>query len=154
MTITLDQIKAEQTKLSALIAAFEAQPKPYLPEGITLAEGERFICSITRPDGKTTHSILLPGDVSKDWNESMAWAASIGGDLPTRIEQAALFELMKEEFQECAYWSNTQPSGRSNYAWYQNFFDGGQYYTFKDNKLRARAVRRTNSAPPCRFHLS
>ena len=60
MTITLDQIKTEQSMLSALIAAFEQLPTPYLPEGVTLSSGERYLCSITRPNGETCHTILLP----------------------------------------------------------------------------------------------
>jgi len=144
MTITLDQIKTEQSRLSALIAAFEQLPAPYLPEGVTLSSGERYLCSITRPNGETCHTILLPTDFAADnWANQMERAKAAGGDLPNRVEQALLFECMPEEFKEEAYWSNTQHSSYSDYAWYQNFDYGYQSYTHKGNKLRARFVRRS-----------
>ncbi|MDO9052906.1 MAG: hypothetical protein Q7U37_03105 [Gallionella sp.] len=142
MSITLEDIKFEHSKLAAMIAVFEQQPAPYLPEGVTLAAGERFICSITRPDGKIVHTILLQGDADgASWGDQMKWAKSIGGELPSRAMQAQLYDLMPEEFKEAAYWSNTQHSGNSYYAWYQNFTNGDQHYGGKDGQLRARAVR-------------
>ena len=143
-TITLEQIKTEQSRLSALIAEFEQLPAPYLPEGITLSIGERYLCSITRPDGKTCHTILLPGEFSAaNWDDQMQQAKAIGGDLPSRVEQALLLECMPEEFKREAYWSNTQHSGYSDCAWYQDFDDGGQDGLHKTVELRARAVRRS-----------
>ncbi len=144
MTITLDQIKTEQNRLSALIAAFEQLPAPYLPEGVTLSAGEKFLCSITRPDGKTCHTILLPIEFAAgNWANQMERAKAIDGDLPNRTEQALLLECMPEEFKKEAYWSNTQHASASDFAWYQNFDDGTQYDTHKNNDLRARAVRRS-----------
>jgi len=144
MTITLDQIKTEQSRLSALIAAFEQLPAPYLPEGVTLSSGERYLCSITRPNGETCHTILLPTDFAADnWANQMERAKAAGGDLPTRVEQALLFECMPEEFKEEAYWSNTQHSSTSDYAWCQYFFNGSQDCHQKDYQLIARVVRRS-----------
>jgi hypothetical protein len=143
-TITLEQIKTEQSRLSALIAEFEQLPAPCLPEGIALSIGERYLCSITRPDGKICHTILLPSEFSAaNWDDQMELAKAVGGDLPSRVEQALLLECMPEEFKKEAYWSNTQHSGDSDYAWYQNFYVGNQVSNPKDYKLRARAVRRS-----------
>lgn len=142
MSITLEEIKFEHSKLAAMIASFERQPAPFLPEGITLDTGEKYICSIIRPDGKITHTILLPGDSEgASWSDQMEWAKSVGGDLPNRAVQALLYELMPEEFKEAAYWSNTQHSGASDYAWYQDFYNGHQDSSHKRYELRARAVR-------------
>ena len=142
MRITLEEIKFEHSKIAAMIAAFEHQAETYLPEGVTLAKGEKYICSIIRPDGMITHTILLPGDSDgASWADQMGWAKSIGGDLPDRVEQALLYELMPEEFKESAYWSNTQHSGDSGFSWYQVFTSGYQYCLSKILKLRARAVR-------------
>jgi hypothetical protein len=132
MSPTLEEIKFEHSKLAVMIAAFEHQAESYLPEGVTLDAGEKYICSIIRPDGKITHTILLPGDSDGvSWADQMEWAKSIGGDLPSR-----------------AYWSNTQLSGHSDSAWCQNFSYGSQYGNGKNNELRARAVRQiiSNSA--------
>lgn len=111
-----------------------------LPE---LMEGEKLAFSITLPDGKTTHTILLPGDESvPNWDAGMEMAKSVGADLPDRIEQAMLFAYMPEEFQKAAYWSNTQHAGISSYAWYQSFSNGGQRHDVKSSVLRVRFVRR------------
>jgi hypothetical protein len=149
MSPTLEEIKFEHSKLAVMIAAFEHQAESYLPEGVTLDAGEKYICSIIRPDGKITHTILLPGDSDGvSWADQMEWAKSIGGDLPSRAVQALLYELMPKEFKEAAYWSNTQLSGHSDSAWCQNFSYGSQYGNGKNNELRARAVRQiiSNSA--------
>lgn len=108
-----------------------------------LNEGEIYAGAIIAPDGTGHHVILLDGDVSKDWNESMAWAASIGGDLPDRVEQALLYKHLPDRFKKEWYWSNTQHSGYSNCAWFQSFGNGHQDDSYKYGKLRARAVRRS-----------
>ena len=57
-----------------------------------LAEGEIYVGSIGDAQGNLRHIILLPGDNEDDnWEAQMEWAKSIGGDLPTRIEQAMLW---------------------------------------------------------------
>jgi len=109
---------------------------------IPLAEGERYIGGIVSADGITTHIILLPGSTKAPWKKAMSWAAEIGGDLPNRVEQALLFATAKDEFEEFAYWSNTEDSSESGWAWYQNFCYGHQYSDFQTSGLRARAVRR------------
>ena len=111
-----------------------------LPE---LAAGERYLCGTVNQDGSITHSILLPGDnEDASFEEQLAWAKSIGGDLLSRAELVTAYETMPEEFQKDWYWSSTQHVSDSAYAWYQYFYDGGQLYYGTRNKLRARAVRR------------
>jgi hypothetical protein len=107
-----------------------------------LNEGEKYAFSLTLPDGKTVHTILLPGDENKNWEDAMEWAKSLGGDLPDRAEQALFYKYIPEEFQKDWYWSNTQHAGYSGNAWFQDFSNGDQDYGFKSSECRVRAVRR------------
>lgn len=107
-----------------------------------LNEGEKYAFSISLPNGKTIHTILLPGEEKKSWKDAMDWAKSLGGDLPDRAEQALLFKYMSEEFLPEWYWSNTQHVGVSDFAWYQDFDYGYQGNSYESSELRVRAVRR------------
>jgi hypothetical protein len=108
-----------------------------------LNEGEKYAFSITLPDGKTIHTILLPVDESvSSWDAGMQLAKDLGGDLPDRAEQAMFYKYMPEEFQKEAYWSNTQHAGLSYDAWFQNFRYGLQDCHDKSSECRARPVRR------------
>ena len=87
------------------------------------------------------HLVLLPGEaVDVDWDAARAFATSIGGELPTRAEQALLFGNLKDQFQRDWYWSGEQ-AGPSN-AWNQNFNNGNQNNNNRSYEGRARAVRR------------
>ena len=111
-----------------------------LPE---LADGERYLCGLIRPDGSIVHSILLPGDSEPaKWEKQMTWAASIGGDLLSRIELAIAFAEMPGEFKKCSYWSGEANASESCWAWYQYFDYGYQSLYPQSLQLRARAVRR------------
>ena len=110
-----------------------------LPE---LAEGERYIGAIVSAEGIATHIILLPGVTRASWQAAKEWAASIGGDLPNRLEQSLMFATAKEEFEPKYHWSNEQHASGSDYAWYADFFNGFQSVSLVTAGLRARAVRR------------
>ncbi|MGC8164935.1 hypothetical protein ACP3WT_24940, partial [Salmonella enterica] len=72
-----------------------------------LAEGETYIGSIGDAQGEVYHVVLLPGDSEPaSHTHQLAWAQSIGGDLPNRVEQAMLFAGHKALFKETWYWSN------------------------------------------------
>ena len=87
------------------------------------------------------HLALLPGEaVDVDWEAACAFAASVGGELPTRAEQALLYANLKDQFQPRWYWSGEQ-AGPST-AWYQDFNDGYQFDDDRSYEGRARAVRR------------
>lgn len=108
-----------------------------------LAEGEVYVGAIGNKTGDVEHIILLPGDNERaSWQDQLAWAKSIGGDLPNRIEQAMLFANCKDQFKEAAYWSNQQDADESGWAWYQYFVRGTQDGFGTRYALRARAVRR------------
>ena len=113
------------------------------PTTPTLAAGETYIGAIVKADGAGHHIVLLPGDNNAaSWQAQMEWAKSIGGNLPSRIEQAMLFAYHHDAFKPTWYWSNEQHAANSDYAWYQGFLDGSQNYDDTYDELRARAVRR------------
>ena len=87
------------------------------------------------------HLVLLPGEGDDvDWEAAGAFAASVGGELPTRAEQALLFANLKDQFKPSWYWSCEQ-AGPST-AWLQGFYYGNQYDGYRSYEGRARAVRR------------
>ena len=87
------------------------------------------------------HLVLLPGDADDvDWDAAVAFAASVGGELPTRAEQALLFANLKDQFKPRWYWSSEQAG--PSHAWHQGFDGGYQYYYYRSYEGRARAVRR------------
>ncbi|MDE2097801.1 MAG: DUF1566 domain-containing protein [Patescibacteria group bacterium] len=48
-----------------------------------------------------------------------------------------------EAFEEDWYWTSTRYVAGKDWAWYQHFYLGDQYYVNTDRELRARAVRRS-----------
>jgi hypothetical protein len=145
MTTTLQAIEAEHQRLGAMIQALKQQRAFLITvQAPALAEGETHIGTLISADGtRCEHLILLPGKFEGAWKESLAWAESMGGQLPDRVESAMLFAHAKAEFQPKAYWTREQHAANSDCAWYQVFADGGQYDSFTDSELRARAVRRS-----------
>ena len=110
----------------------------------TLADGEIHVATIQIAGQAPYHLTLLP-DHPKDemtHQDATEWAANIGGDLPTRPEQALLFAHQRAQFDRDWYWSNTLRESDPDYAWCQYFYNGSQGYSDRGNKLRARAVRR------------
>ena len=146
MTTTLEQAEEQQKKLNQMIAAPKASiPSTYgIPEAlIELKSGEHYAGIALGAEGEPSHHlILLPGDGDMTWSKASEWAASIGGELPTRQEQALLFANLKGKFEPAYYWSNEQHASYSDCAWYQYFHDGSQDNDLKGSELRARAVRR------------
>jgi hypothetical protein len=66
-----------------------------------------------------------------------------GGDwrLPTKEELNAIYEHKDEigGFSSASYWSSTEYY--NNFAWFQYFFNGYQYYSYKFFPYRVRCVR-------------
>jgi hypothetical protein len=146
-TLTLEQIEAQHAKLGEMIAAIKAAaPTTYrLPESlIELKQGEHYAGVILDAAGEPSHHlILLPGDAEDlTWSAAIEWAKEVGGELPTRQEQAMLYANLKGQFQAASYWSSEQHASHSDYAWFQGFGNGYQGFSGKSAELRARAVRR------------
>ena len=147
MTITLQAIKAEHSKVAEMIAAFEKQAvSEYRVAGgtIQLNPGERYAGLILGKDGEPDHHlILLPGDEAElNWDDAKKWAKEQGGELPSHREQSLLYANLKEEFQGTWYWSGVAHERESGWAWCQHFSSGNQGSTRQSRELRARAVRR------------
>ena len=150
-TITLESIKAEQTKLAEMIAAFEQQAfettSIHFPEAlIELRPGEHYAGLITGKDGEASYHLILMAEQPTDdlnWQAAKDWAKRIGGELPTRREQSLLYANGKEQFEDRYYWSSEAYEGNSSYAWSQDFYYGYQHGDHIDYELRARAVRRS-----------
>ena len=110
-----------------------------------LKEGEIYVGLVGDNKGNAHHVILLPGDNDEAaWEAQMEWAKSIGGDLPTRIEQSMLWATHRDQFKQDWYWSNEAHHTGSGLACYQGFNYGYQYHYDRNYEFRARAVRRVN----------
>ena len=109
-----------------------------------LNDGEIYIGAIVSADSSISHHIiLLPGEAPEvDFAAAKTWAASVGGELPSRIEQSMLYALARGQFKRDWYWSGEQHAAGSDSAWCQGFGLGYQDDTSTTNELRARAVRR------------
>ena len=146
--ITIDNIVAEQARLARLIEALQQTSAPKVlivsEASIELHPGERYAGLVLDADGQASHHlVLLPGETEDaSWDDAKAWAATAGGELPTRQEQALLYANLKAEFKAAWYWSSEQHASDSSFAWYQFFLYGNQGNTRKSYAGRARAVRR------------
>lgn len=111
---------------------------------LLLNPGEIHVATIQIAGQAPYHLILLPDHPKDEMTHQAAteWASTVGGDLPTRPEQALLFAHQREQFDRDWYWSNTLHESDPDYAWSQDFHYGGQSNGDRRNELRARAVRR------------
>lgn len=112
----------------------------------TLLEGERYAgIVIDSATGQPTHHLILipqQPETRLTWDEAIAWAASIGVELPTRQESALLYANLKPAFEPTWYWTGEQYAGGAYGAWCQYFDGGNQFSDAKGFKGRVRAVRR------------
>lgn len=115
---------------------------------ILAGEGGTFEAVMKGDAGKPDYLLILHDEHNgpAKWKEQLAWAKKLttGGHadwrLPTRRELHGLIANAKEKFNNNWYWSS-EPDG-SEYAWYQGFHDGYQYwYDQDDYTIRACAVR-------------
>ena len=146
-TVTLQDIKAEHSRLAAMIAQLEASAPTLLllrETSIELQPGERYAGLVLHADGKASHHlVLLPGEGEDlTWQAAKDWATQAGGELPTRQEQALLYANLKAEFEAARYWSCQAHETNSSGAWLQHFSLGLQYLSGKSFEAHARAVRR------------
>lgn len=109
-----------------------------------LQPGEVYAGLILGQNGEADyHLILLPGEAeSVTWAKAKTFVKKAGGALPDRRELRLLWVNAKQEFQPNWYWSSEEHASSADYAWMQDFGNGGQSHGHKDYTYRARAVRR------------
>jgi hypothetical protein len=117
------------------------------PVGQPLADGTFAGLTTTREGIHCALVLLTTADKRMEWSAATAWAASVGGSLPTRPQAAQLYALLKSRFESTWYWTSetldadTGDKADASYAWYQDFGYGGQYDTHKSAQGAAVAVR-------------
>lgn len=155
-------IESAQAKLNAAQASVEearsileqvkAQSRPTVLKvvgvSIELQPGERYAGPVLDVDGKVSHHLILmaqrpAGDLN--WQAAMDWAASIGGALPNRQEQALLFANCKPHLQPSWHWSSETHETNASYAWNCYFDYGSQDDYHKSHEGSAVSVRRFNA---------
>ena len=111
---------------------------------MTLGDGELYAGLILGKNGMPDHHlVLLPGEAEEvSWAAARDWAASAGGELPTRRELALLYANLREHFQRVWYWSCEPQEPRAQLVWGQNFTSGIQTMYGRPFRGRARALRR------------
>ena len=150
---TLEEIKARQAELAAMIAQLSAAPAAtkllvVQETEIELKPGEHYAGQVLDENGELLHHLVLMAEQPSEalsWDAAMKWAESVGGSLPTRQEQALLFANCKPHIKPEWHWSSEVFGLNASYAWYCYFLDGTQYYGRKLNEGSARAVRRLDS---------
>jgi hypothetical protein len=150
--ITLEAVVAKQSELAAMIeqlARQEPAPSTTLVQleytEIELHEGEHYAGAVLDEHGEVKHHLVLMAEkptTKLEWRAAVDWAASVGGELPTRQEQALLFANCKPHMQADWHWSGEMYESDASYAWSCDFDYGGQYSTRKSYEGCARAVRR------------
>ncbi len=144
---------SEFIKSAAKVALFTEKSLCDLPSFGSRIDGAggHFAGIAPAPDGSGGLHILVlgpEGDIPMSWHDAMDFATSLEIDghhdfsLPTKAEQAILFGSVGSDFSRNWYWSCTQRAVSADYAWYQSFGSGYQYYNRKHYEFRARALRR------------
>ena len=149
MTVTIDAIKAKQTELEAMIQTLCAQAQTVTEieiesAVIELQAGEHYAGAVLDQDGDHQFHLVLMAqqpDKKLNWQAAKDWAASVGGSLPTRREQALLFANCKPHLKPDWHWSSQEHESDASYAWSCFFFDGYQGVSHKSYDGCAVAVR-------------
>jgi len=82
-----------------------------------------------------------------DWHEATKKCEELGGRLPTRLELIDLVDNHAEEIEDWdkkyTFWSSTESSSSSDYAWYVDLHGGSTSYNAKTtSSYYARCVCR------------
>lgn len=142
--LTIDVPTLPQAAPGTFIKASNLSMLPAAIPAPDLAEGEFYAGIVFGKAGEPNHHLVLMDYIvtATSWAAGMEWAAGLGGDLPSRREQALLFANLPEYFKPERYWSNEHCSGVPSYAWMQNFGHGGQNYYHESYEFAARPIRR------------
>ena len=147
-TITIP-IEIELTPRSRAIMAALAEADSQQAETPSptpaLQPGEHYAGVVVDESGQVTHHLVLMAsrpDGKLQWQAAMDWAASVGGALPTRQEQALLYANCKPHLNPDWHWSSETHADDASYAWYCTFHYGLQINYHKSYEGSAVAVRR------------
>lgn len=109
-----------------------------------LAPGERYAGVVLDADGRVQHHLVLLASQGENLTHPQAikWAASVGGQLPTRQEQALLYANCKPHLHPRWHWSSETYEADASCAWGCDFISGYQLYGHESWQACAVAVRR------------
>jgi len=115
---------------------------------LNLQPDEHYAGVILDEKGQTAHHLVLmaaqPAS-ALNWQDATDWAASVGGSLPSRQEQALLFANCKPHLKPEWHWSSETHKEDASYAWGCYFRHGYQSSTHKSYEGSAVAVRRVSA---------
>jgi len=100
---------------------------------------------LTLHDNTPMHLVLLDGEAeSLTWAKAKDWANGLedNAELPSRHDALVLWQNLRDKFQKSYYWTAAPVESAADYAWYQLFSSGFQFWVTVNGKCRARAVRR------------
>jgi hypothetical protein len=155
--ITLKAVQAKQselatqhTELATMIKTLVDQAKVITvlniaEVSIELQPGDRYAGPVLDADGTVKHHLVLMAEKPEgdlQWQAAMEWAASVGGSLPTRQEQALLFANCKPHLSGVWHWSCETHETNASFAWDCLFTSGYQDNDHKSAEGAAVAVRR------------
>lgn len=149
--IEIQLTERSQAILAALSGAIgTSQAAPTTPTtasttGIALQPGEHYAGVVLDEAGYVIHHLVLMAqrpDKKLTWQAACEWAASVGGELPSRQEQALLYANCKPHLEPVWHWSGETHEDDASYAWTCDFLNGSQYAGRKSYESAAVAVRR------------
>ncbi len=122
------------------------QTPPTAPTAaIALQAGEHYAgLVLDRNTGQPLHHLILLPQQGTDleWASAKAWAEEVGGDLPTRQEQALLCANCKPHLRPRWHWSSETYEEDDSDAWVCDFGRGYQCDTHRSFLACAVSVRR------------
>jgi len=146
ITIPIEiQLTPRSRAIMAALAEADSQQAETTSPTPALQPGEHYAGVVLNESGQVTHHLVLMAprpDGKFQWQAAMDWAASVGGALPTRQEQALLYANCKPHLKPDWHWSSETHADDASYAWYCDFYYGGQSDHLKSYEGSAVAVRR------------
>ncbi len=148
--VTLKAVLAKQTELATMIQQLQDQASSttLIEIGgctITLQPGEHYSGSALDDEGQHKYHLVEMAarpPTKLNHQAAMAWAASIGGTLPTRQELSLLFANCKPHLKPECHWGCETHEDDASFAWFCYFTGGGVGYDRKCYEGAAVAVRR------------
>jgi len=113
-----------------------------LPAVSDAFHGGKFAGLTTQKDGTHVAVVLLPGRATDvTWAQAKEWAATAGGELPTRPIAALLYANLKPSLEPSWHWTSEEYEDDASGAWRCDFDDGHQGYGHQSFEGSAVAVR-------------